>query len=231
MSRPRAARSVATSAVNRPDFKPSTAAVRCCCVRSACSAAVRMPCAISRDASRSAPIFVRTKTSTGPASCLRNFASHACLLAACHHDGGVVDRPGGAVPRAALDHPRVAGDGARAVHDLVRHRRREEQRLTRCGQLRQDAGDVGPEAHVHHPVRLVQHQHDEAGEVGDRPTACGPSTGRAWPRRCRRRPGAPVPEAPPGRRRRRPRSTAPCGRRIPGCRRRSAPPARASASG
>src|SRR4029079_16488421 len=43
MSRPRAATSVAKSTVYWPPRKPSTAAVRCCCVRSAWSAAALIP--------------------------------------------------------------------------------------------------------------------------------------------------------------------------------------------
>ena len=62
---------------------------------------------------------------------------------------------------------RVPDDLVRQLHHFVRHRRREEQRLPRVPvrQRRDDAADVGPEAHVHHPVRLVEHERLELVEV------------------------------------------------------------------
>ena len=46
------------------------------------------------------------------------------------------------------------------------HGRREQQGLAcrRVGERRDDAPDVGPEAHVHHPIRLVEHQRIELVE-------------------------------------------------------------------
>ena len=61
----------------------------------------------------------------------------------------------------------VAHDFAEQLHHLVRHRRREEQRLAFLGrrQRLRDAADIGPEAHVHHAVRLVEHEGVDAREV------------------------------------------------------------------
>ena len=64
---------------------------------------------------------------------------------------------------------RVAHDFVGQLHHLFRHRRREEQRLP-CRRIRQrlhDAADVGPEAHVHHPIGFVEHERVELVE-GDR---------------------------------------------------------------
>jgi hypothetical protein len=52
----------------------------------------------------------------------------------------------------------------RQLQHLGRHRRREQQRLTRRRQDRQDALDVGPEAHIQHPVGFVQHEDFKAPE-------------------------------------------------------------------
>ena len=70
----------------------------------------------------------------------------------------VIDR---ARRAALLAHLHILG---RAQHflghalDLSRQRGREEQRLPIGRQRRHDLLNVGPEAHVHHAVRLVQHQ-------------------------------------------------------------------------
>ena len=61
---------------------------------------------------------------------------------------------------------RVAHDLEREPHDIVRHRRREEQRLARVGHRRDDAAHVGPEPHVHHAIGLVEHQQLDAAQVG-----------------------------------------------------------------
>ena len=79
-------------------------------------------------------------------------------------------------------HPdRVAKDGVGEPLDLPRHRRREEEGLPLRGQLVDDAPDVVDEAHVEHPVGLVEderfdgpqlheslrHQVEEASGRGD----------------------------------------------------------------
>ena len=60
----------------------------------------------------------------------------------------------------------VAHDLEREPHDIVGHRRREEQRLADGRHRRDDAADVGPEAHVHHAVGFVEHEQLDAAEVG-----------------------------------------------------------------
>ena len=73
--------------------------------------------------------------------------------------------------RAALPYLhvfRVTRDFQRVPHHLVRHRRREQQRLAACRrrERRDDATDVGPEPHVHHAIRLVEHEQLDAAQVG-----------------------------------------------------------------
>src|SRR5215210_898746 len=53
----------------------------------------------------------------------------------------------------------------RQLLDLARHGRGEEQRLPLRGELGEDAPDGGQEAHVEHPVGLVEHQHLDVREV------------------------------------------------------------------
>jgi hypothetical protein len=67
---------------------------------------------------------------------------------------------------ADLDVLRIARDFQRVPHDLVRHRRREEQRLAHRRHGRDDAADVGPEAHVHHAIGFVENEQLDAAEVG-----------------------------------------------------------------
>ncbi len=52
----------------------------------------------------------------------------------------------------------------RHFHQRDRHSGGEEHGLAFSGQQRQDAPQVGDEAHVHHPVGLVQHQHFDGVE-------------------------------------------------------------------
>ena len=59
--------------------------------------------------------------------------------------------------------PDCAGRGGEPL-DLGRHGGGEEQRLPGEGQQLADALDVRDEAHVEHPVGLVDHQHVDAGE-------------------------------------------------------------------
>jgi hypothetical protein len=67
----------------------------------------------------------------------------------------VLDGLGGAGSRE-LHHLRIAQQGVGEPPDLGRHRRGEEQVLTLRRQLRQDAPQIGQEAHVEHVVRLVE---------------------------------------------------------------------------
>ena len=55
---------------------------------------------------------------------------------------------------------------ARELADLVVERGREQQVLALLGQEREDLADVRDEAHVEHPVRLVEHEDLDLAEVG-----------------------------------------------------------------
>ena len=68
----------------------------------------------------------------------------------------------------------IAQDGLGQLADLRRQRRREEDRLTLAGHVGDDLHDVVAEAHVEHPVRLVENQvldvrkiHAAVLQVGD----------------------------------------------------------------
>jgi hypothetical protein len=71
------------------------------------------------------------------------------------------------VPGHDLDGHRVAQDAPRQPPDLVRERGREHEVLAARGQQLDDPLDVRQEAHVEHPVGLVQHQDLDHPEVGD----------------------------------------------------------------
>src|SRR5664280_55074 len=53
----------------------------------------------------------------------------------------------------------------RKLRDRGRHRGREEERLAALGKVPEDAADIGQEAHVEHPVRLVEDEDFEAGQL------------------------------------------------------------------
>ena len=85
-----------------------------------------------------------------------------------HGVRGVGD-PGGRGRRSLhLDRDRIAQHLAGEGQDRSRHRGREEEGLPPGGQIPQDAANVGQEAHVEHPVRLVD---DEDLEPVEAPAA------------------------------------------------------------
>jgi hypothetical protein len=77
----------------------------------------------------------------------------------------VRDRFRRAASLAHLNERRVAHDLEREPHHIVRHRGGEQQRLPRVRDPRDDSPHVGPETHVHHAVRLVEHEQLDACEV------------------------------------------------------------------
>ena len=79
----------------------------------------------------------------------------------------LVDGLEGRVPRRDLDRGRIAQDPARQAPDVVRERGREHQVLPLGGEQRDDLLDVGQEAHVEHPVGLVEDEDLDLAEVGD----------------------------------------------------------------
>ena len=162
---PRAAMSVAISAVYRPDLNPSTAAERWLCVRSACSATHLMPPAASRRASLSAPRLVRTNTRLVPSARFRNPLSQSAFSGAGMSLPDVLDRGRQAFHAPHANHLRRAHDLARRSRHFVRHRGGKQQRLPVDRQRRHDAPHAGPESHVEHAIRLVEHEHLEALEI------------------------------------------------------------------
>ncbi len=73
-----------------------------------------------------------------------------------------LDRRGG---RRDGDLHRIAQHLPREVGDLLRHGGGEEQRLPLGRKLRHDLADVMDEAHVEHPVGLVEHQEADMAEA------------------------------------------------------------------
>ena len=91
----------------------------------------------------------------------------------------LVDQGDGAARGRDLDPRRLVQHGRGEVGDLGGHGRREQHRLSRLRQLGHDLADVADEAHVEHPVGLVEHEGRDA------------RSSLAWPcwMRSRRRPG------------------------------------------
>ncbi len=89
------------------------------------------------------------------------------LFARRHNTRLVCDRRRRAAARTHLDERRIGRQFIRKPHHLFRHRRRKQHGLAvgRGGHHLGDAAHVGPEAHVHHAVRLVEHKHFHVGEV------------------------------------------------------------------
>ena len=108
----------------------------------------------------------------------------------------------GAALRSTLIVDRVAASISRESAAIGRrHRGAEEERLAPGRQVPQHAPDVGQEAHVEHPVGLVEHQVLDAGKLGvgraevvEQPAGRGDDARR---RRCgTRAPGVPIPTPP-----------------------------------
>ena len=66
-----------------------------------------------------------------------------------------------------LDLDGIRDELGRELRDRRRHRRREEERLARLRELRDDALDVGKEPHVEHAVRLVEDKALDLVEIED----------------------------------------------------------------
>ena len=127
-----------------------------------------MPSRSRREASRLAASLVRVKTSTWCRSRVADQVGEQRLLAvAVDRIDELLDRLGGRVPRRHLDRGRVAQDRAGQPPDVVGERRREHQVLPAGGQQRDDLLDVRQEAHVEHPVGLVEDEDLDLAEVRD----------------------------------------------------------------
>ncbi len=67
--------------------------------------------------------------------------------------------------RLDLDAPRRIQEAIGKLADFARQGRREQEILTRGGELRENPADVGKKAHVEHPVRFIEDENLDAGEV------------------------------------------------------------------
>ena len=166
MSRPRAATSVATRTANRFALKSASARTRCGWLLLPWMAVAGMPSCSSWVASRLAPCLVRVKTSAWSirplltrwlsSSRLRSrstgwttwvTSSVGVLRGVTWTEAGSCEQAGGQPP------------------DLVREGRREQQVLAPGRQDREDLADVADEAHVEHPVGLVEDEDLDARQV------------------------------------------------------------------
>ena len=95
-------------------------------------------------------------------------AEQFALALAVDHVDDLGDELGRGVARRDLDVGRIVQQVPCQSPDLVGERRREEQRLPRGGDQRDDALDVGDEAHVEHAVGLVEDEDPTRAQV-DRP--------------------------------------------------------------
>ena len=176
---PRAATSVATSTGRVPSLKAPRTRLRAPWFRPPCSAAAKTPCSRSCSATRSAPSLVRTKTTVRPSRlatsavidflCFGSMSSTWCAIVVTEAVA-VVRRVGHRVGEVALDQ----------LVDAPVQGRREQQPLAARGDLVEDRGDLGQEAHVGHVVGLV-----EDGDLRCRPgrrrrARSGRSAGPGW---------------------------------------------------
>ena len=190
MSRPRAATSVATSTRISPDLKPSSARVRSGCERSEWIATASRPSRSSRSASRRGGELRPGEDEHLAQVVLADQVGEQRLLAvAIDRVDELVDRLDGRVARRDLDRRRVAQDRRPTARRISsREGRREHQVLAPRREQRDDPLDVRQEAHVEHPVGLVEDEDLDLAEV-DRPSGRrGRAAGRASRRGSRRRP-------------------------------------------
>ena len=87
------------------------------------------------------------------------------LALAVDRDHDLLDELRGLVARRNIDTCRVVHEAGGQLPDLVREGRREQQVLALAGEQGEDLADVPDEAHVEHPVGLVQDQHLDLREV------------------------------------------------------------------
>ena len=92
-------------------------------------------------------------------------AEQLALALAVDHVDDLGDELGRRVARRDLDGGRVVEQAVGEAPDLVRERRREEQVLALRRQDREDLADVADEAHVEHPVGLVEDEDLDPREV------------------------------------------------------------------
>ena len=119
---------------------------------------------------------VRTVLRPGEDQCLVDpagldeVAEELALALAIDHVDDLGDELGRCVAGRDLDRGRVVEQAVGEPPDLVREGRREEQVLATRRQDREDLADVADEAHVEHPVGLVEDEDLDPRQV-DRPLA------------------------------------------------------------
>ena len=129
-SSPRAATSVATSVRTLPESKRASARSRCACALSPWIATASTSWRRSFSTSRSAPAFVRTKTSARPVVVGQQLDERLHLVVGGDRDEAVVDLAGAQLlGQLAVEARREAGVAAGELADLAVERRREEHRL------------------------------------------------------------------------------------------------------
>ena len=162
-SSPRAATSVATSVRILPASNRASALSRCACALSPWIATASMSWRRSFSTSRSAPAFVRDEDEREPFVARQQVDQRLQLVLGGHRDELVVDLARAPLLRQvgleASGEVRVA---ARQLADLAVERRGEEHRLALRRQHAHDPVDLRLEAHVEHPVGLVEHEHRDA---------------------------------------------------------------------
>src|SRR6266498_4016323 len=125
------------------------------------------PWRASLSASRSAPRFVRTKTSVRPSEAVYERLD---LAVGTDRNEAVLHLAGRRIVGQLPVEPRRArGVLARELADLAVERRREEHRLTVPGHPPHDPIDLRLEAHVEHPVGLVEDEDLDAREIEQLP--------------------------------------------------------------
>ena len=165
-SMPREARSVATSTRALPRLKLSSAFWRAFWRLLPWIASERTPRSSSASATRLAPRLVRVKTMTrSSAASVSRWLSSARLVRGVHEVDALVDLLDGAALRRDLDLLGVLQDLRGELGDVVRHGRREQQRLAVLGDRGRDAADVADEAHVEHAIGFVEHEEGDAAEL------------------------------------------------------------------
>ena len=131
-----------------------------------CIATARMPSSIEWSTSLSAPCLVRVNTST---CCQRwwpiSQASSLRLSLAVHRMDALDDHRRSSCGGVDFDRLRPVEQLVGERLDLARRTSRRKQVLPPLGQQREDALDVGNEAHVEHAVGFVEHEDLDAREV------------------------------------------------------------------
>ena len=166
MSSPRAAMSVATRIATLFCLKSFSARTRC--------GWLLLPwMATARDAvegqllgeSVGAVLGAREDERLVDAARLDEVAEQLALAAPIDRDDELLDQLGGGVLGRHLDEGRVLQEVCGEAADLSREGGAEEQVLARHGKQREDLADVVDEAHVEHPVGLVEHEHLDPRQV------------------------------------------------------------------